>query len=513
MRNLIIFFFLAVILNALIWIFLVPVWHTPDEQAHFSQVANIVERGRNPLGHEMDVTEETYISEQLLGTARDKFGNNKFTFHPEYKIEYTDSLIGKYEASIAVLTKSGSKQKFVYQEATRYPLLYYIPASWIYKFFYSEDIFTRVFLIRFWSLIFFVLNIGLVYKIGRLIFSKNQFTAILLAMLVGFAPMMVFSNIGVTSDSLANFIFTLFVYLCLRLILLKITIKDLMLLIISSYLAINTKIQFIIVLPTILLLFSFLILREIKNIKSKVLIICALFLAAVSIFVYLKNARFVPVLVTIDSLQQFQMQSFLKYTWEYTLPHTYREVLPWYWGVYDWLGVTYPRIVYRIINSILLLSIVGFVVWLVSVVRKKLWRDKNVQGIFFALGIAFLYFLAVSVYDWLSWYQSGFQLGVQGRYFFPLISIQMLISLIGIKQLFPPKILGILMIVFNFFGFYTVAATYYDISNVQRFLWQVSQYKPFFVKVPFNVIIFGIYILFLVLFLYRYITQPKNGKI
>ena len=33
--------------------------------------------------------------------------------------------------------------------------------------------------------------------------------------------------------------------------------------------------------------------------------------------------------------------------------------------------------------------------------------------------ILLLYIVGVSYYDWSSWYTSGYQLGVQGRYFLP----------------------------------------------------------------------------------------------
>ena len=87
MHRLVLLFFLSIFFVGLWWIVLVPLWHFPDEQAHFGQIAFIAEKGRNPDRSENDLTEEIYISEQLLGTARDKYGNNKFTFHPEYRIE------------------------------------------------------------------------------------------------------------------------------------------------------------------------------------------------------------------------------------------------------------------------------------------------------------------------------------------------------------------------------------------------------------------------------------------
>ena len=513
-----ILFFFALFLLAFSWLSIIPMWHTPDEQAHFSQVAYLVEMGRNPGGGVLDTTEEIYNSEQLLGTVRDKVGNNKFTFHPEYKIEYTDSLVGKYEASISALTSTNAKNTFVHQEATRYSPAYYIPATWIYQYLYNQDIFTRVFAIRIWSLLLFILNICVVYKLGELLFPKDKLLALTIAILVGFQPMMVFSNIGVTSDSLANLLFSSFLYLCLKLILSRINIKNLILLLITSFAVINTKIQFIIILPALLLLILFLLVRDFKK-QQRINLIGKFILVFFLAILYLYITRFGPLIFALESITKFNIGSFIKFTWEYTLPHTYREVLPWYWGVYDWLGVTYPRIVYRIINGITLFSFIGFTIWFISVLRRRLWRNKKIQGIFFLLGISLFYFAAISVYDWLSWYKSGFQLGVQGRYFFPLISVHMLTIVLGFKELLPNKwklrhrgvvILGILMLVFNLYGIYAVSKIYYDVSNVQRFLWQVSQYKPFFAKAPFIITTFSLYFPSLIIFLYRYIKFPKN---
>ena len=514
-------FFITCFLMGFGWLCLVPIWHTPDEQAHFSQVAFLVENGRNAWSTEMDVTKEIYVTEQLLGTARDRNGNNKFTFHPEFKIEYTDSSTGKYEASISALTSTNAKNVFVFQESTRYPLSYYIPATWIYKYFYNKDIFIKVFAIRIWSLFLFIFNILVIYKLGELLFPKNKFLALTTAILVGFQPMMVFSNIGVTSDSLANFIFSLFIYLCLRLIMLKVNLKNVTSLIFVSYLAINTKIQFIIILPIIIFLFLFLTLREIKDVKKKILVIVALIFIASGLFIYLKVIKFDSFIFALSSLKKININSLLKYTWEYTFPHTYKEVIPWYWGVYDWLGVTYPRIVYKIINGITLVSITGFIFWFISVLHRRLWSDRNIQGVFLLLGISLFYYLAISVYDWLSWYQSGFQLGVQGRYFFPTISVHMVVIIIGIKNLTYAKYklqkgcllaLGLLMIIFNFLGLYTIAKTYYDVINTQRFVWQIGQYKPFFAKAPYIISLFFLYFLILILFLHLYIKLYKNEK-
>ena len=87
MKKTALLFFITVTFNGFLWLLITPIWHTPDEQSHFGQVAFMAEKGRKPDGWDKyDLTNEILISERLLGTERDKFGNNKFTFHPEYRI-------------------------------------------------------------------------------------------------------------------------------------------------------------------------------------------------------------------------------------------------------------------------------------------------------------------------------------------------------------------------------------------------------------------------------------------
>src|SRR3989338_10863118 len=129
----------------------------------------MAKKGRKPDGWDKyDLTNEILISERLLGTERDKLGNNKFTFHPEYRIEYTDNIIGKYETRISALTNTDAKKIFVQEESSRYPVLYYIPAQIIYNIFYNQDIFIRVFFIRIWSLIVLIGTVFITYKLGKL---------------------------------------------------------------------------------------------------------------------------------------------------------------------------------------------------------------------------------------------------------------------------------------------------------------------------------------------------------
>ena len=87
-------FIFALLLNFLLWQLLIPIWHFPDEQAHFGQVAFRADHGRIQKYHELSTSREIFISEELLGTKRDSQGNNLFTYHPEFKIDYSKTYEG-----------------------------------------------------------------------------------------------------------------------------------------------------------------------------------------------------------------------------------------------------------------------------------------------------------------------------------------------------------------------------------------------------------------------------------
>jgi hypothetical protein len=514
--------FLTIVVLYILWIFVVPIWHFPDEQAHFGQVAYLTEEYKNSNKIEKyDLTYEIYMSEVFLGTVRDNSGNNKFTFHPKYKIPYSDNFEGLFEASIAAIVKSPNRGELVIKESSQYPPLYYIPATLVYKLFYNSDLFVRVYAVRFWSLALFALNIYFVYLLAKLLFGKNILLRLILTTMVAFQPMMIFANIGVNSDSLGNLFFTIFLFLSIKLIINGCSLNNLVLIFILTCLSIYTKPQFIIIIPLLSINLLFVALRDFKSKNSKFKLIFSSIILTLIILFLLYFAKIGPATIIFRFFQRLNIISLFKFTWEYSLSHTYSEVLPWYWGIYDWLGVTYPRLIHRLINWTILLSIIGLVKYIFLVVRNKKLKSRNVQAGVFLVFISAVYFIAICFYDWLSWYTQGYQLGVQGRYFFPVISVHMLLILIGWRELFPDikgirekgiKILGIMMIALNFYALYTVAKTYYNLWPVEVFIKQVSQYKPWFVKGWGFIFVSAFFLSSLIVFLIEYIKYSHDKK-
>lgn len=514
MRN---WFWIVIFLNSLFWLILVPIWQTPDEQIHFGQATFVSEKWRNPQGPEIDYSAEIDQSTVFLGTQRDKFGNNKFTHHPEYKIEYSDSIKGVHEAEISALKNTPARNTFVKKESSRYPPFYYFLTAVVLKLFSFTDLFTRVFAVRFFNLGIFMVSLYVFWLWAKKIFKNQTLLSQTLVLLIGFQPMLIFSSIGVTSDTLGNLIFAGYIYFMTLLVIDGLPNKrNIFWFIFLTLLAPLIKPQFIISIPlSLMFLTGFLIFKyRQKSIKP----ILGVIILGSLIFILFMKINLGPATALTNLKGNFSLSSLVKYTWEYTLAHTYREVLPWYWGVYKWLGVTYPRVVHRVINRLLILAIFGFGIWLVKNLRAK--NKDHFFSLTIILGLlAAVFYGSLTVYDWLSWSMTNYQLGIQGRYLFPTIGIHMLIILIGWQALFPVnfktiavKFLGWFILALNIYALYTVADTYYDLSTFSTFIKQASQYKPVFAKGIFLIGYVLIWIIFLLLFLINYAKMRSLGQ-
>lgn len=497
---------------------IVPIWHTPDEQAHFAQVAYFAEENKMPTGH-LDLNKEIYVSEELLGTLRDKQGNNKFTYRPNYNIEYTDSLIGKYEDEIRSLPKDYRKE-FVKQEAAQYPPLYYWIAAIPYKIFYSTDLIFRVYASRFMSIIMGVVTIFIAYLIGKQLFQKNKLLQITLPLLVSFHPMFSFVVSGVTSDNLLSLLFTAVIYTNILIIKNGIKRKYLIWNLIIVILLYLTKPQFILVFPLIAFALVAAFLQSASFPKKSKLI------ASISTVGVLTGLILLVLLTPIyQILEKAYPMSFspgqskfnIDPLWfiKDTINRTARETVPWYFGVFKWLGVVYPIEILRIINRVLIILGLGIILKLGTDIYKR-----KIDLLFlFMLFTAVSYFAGIVFYNFLFYSSVNFSFGLQGRYFFPVILAHMALLLYGVTTLIPEKFkrlnewgiktLGLSMVVLNIIVIGILINSYYNWSNLNTLILQLSQYKPFYFKEYWLVFWSILFISTMIVSVYRYI-RIKN---
>ena len=496
MKNkLIILLLIAHFFKQIVWLGIIPIWHFPDEEQHFSQEAFWLEKGRRPKGKEMDVSREIDTSSEILGTQRDKMGINEFTYHPEYRIPYSKNQIGVYEEKIQALNTKENRQTMVKREAARYKAAYYLLAGVGYKLFYKSDLFIRVFASRLVSIILSTLNVFIIYLIARKLF-KDELSILALTFLVAFQPMFSFVSAGVNSDNLFNLVFSAVLYSCLNIFfqdktqpdktrsktrsLIEDRVFTALFLILSLLIGFFTKQQIFIALPIIF--FGFILSLFLKSKKDKKIQLLIFSLIMAALFVLSKSRISIP---EFSPGQPSKLkETFFQYIF-WHLRHTIAETIPWYWGVFNWLGVTLPRWFNRIQSRILIVSALGFVVFIIRQIREKNILKVNNLKVLFLFGAAFIYYFSIISWDYFFRSSFGFSFGIQGRYFFPTIVSHMLLILIGLTSIFSgkirPLIVKLLVVWWTFYslvGLHRATTAYYQLRPVDVFLNQVSQYKP-----------------------------------
>jgi len=495
-HGLLLFILGAIFLKQLAWMVFIPIFQTPDEQAHFAQLQNIAETN-SLFQPKLNTSQEIWISETLLGTNRDDRGDNKYTYHPEFNIPYSSSTAGLSEGQIASFPRD-YRTDYVANESTWYPPSYYLLGAGVYKFFVTGTIFDRVFAVRLVSVLSLVALTVVTYSVGRMLFA-GEAMALSLAVLVGFQPMLSFVHAGVTSDALFNLLFGLFLIIGLRLLNRGLNAIDLGLAGLVIALSFWTKPQANIMAFILIPLLLYLGLQGwTKNLKNYLLLLLVSSLSLFGIYSRLSNGVSIlpetqggnSILISIPKI--FEHLNF-------TLNHTYREVLPWYWGVFRWLSLGLPNWLRQLTNVLTLGSLGGLVIyWFRSVLSRQF--DKKFAGIIFLTFSLFVYFLALTTFDFGFRQSHGFSFGIQGRYFFPVIASQMAIFLVGLTAFIPKKFelltaktLAIGMIFMNIIVFFWVVGSYYSLSWPEFFI-QASQYKPVWLKMPVNIIILASYI-------------------
>jgi len=505
---------IAAFLNGLSWIILIPVWQYPDEQAHFAQIQDVAELGKRPAD-KLNASLEVALSEEILGTQRDGLGNNKFTYHPEYKLDYSDNDFGPRENEILNLPKT-SRTQLVKNEATLNPPLYPFLGSLFYRLFESGSLFVRVYAVRLMSLILFMTTMIVSYKIGQLIFTKNKTLPFVLASLVAFMPMIVFASTGVLPDPLTNLLFSLIIFLSLKILTKGLSFFVMFSLIIAIILGSLTRQQFLISIPIIVfpIIYQLIKNREQISIFLKPILLLTILIIVLSFF--LPQFSFIKSLSAPEVGQPnlsllFKMAFIDHFMW--TVKNTITQTLPWYWGVYKWLSLTVPHINYQIINRLVLIAFIGIIIKLFQIIKNRKVEELDLV-LFFMLYASTVYFLIFLLWDYFFYLEHGYSFGIQGRYFFPMITVHFTILVIGFWQLsqlifkqFTKYLLifiVFLMVIFNNVSLSYVSSSYYETSSISTFVKQVSQYKPQILKG--NFVLFPLFgaLFFQVIFLFYF---------
>lgn len=500
---------IVTIIKSLVWTSSVPLWHAPDEAAHFSTIQNYAENidlTKIPSGY--GASRELQISEQFLETERGDDGTTPFTFRPDYKIQYAQGRTGIHEEEIKMIPQELREQPVRHEQAY-YPPLYYRIGQTIYDLAYNQDVIQRAFAIRLFSILTFGGIVIISFLLAKEIFPEQKYMHLTVPLVVSFHPMLTFSSVGINSDNLANFNFSLFLLFGVYAIIRGLDMKKAAILGVVIGLGFFIKPQFIIAFALSLMLIFYELLRT-RNFF--------LFLknGGVFLFISLLSGGFIPIqealanlresgkalpYVETGSLENSQKNlSFFKHL-ENTIRQTIAQTLPWYWGVFKWLSLTLPRIVNQILMRIVLIGAIGLVFKFLVEVRHRNFSRVN-QALLFLAFTAVFFFFAIIFRDFQHVRSHIFSLGIQGRYFFPVITAHLVLLLVGLLALIPERfkktgafILILGSVVLNFVALHTLISSSYNLTSLTTIVNEMSQYKPPYFKGEMLLSLFGLYFL------------------
>ena len=408
------------LIKSLVWMLLTPIFQVPDENLHFGLIQYLGENNRFPA-----LKTSRHVSLELAKVAK-AVNFNWMKSHPVWQ-----GLPLDWQQQIKSINFQARKTFSDYQSmgGQKLPKAYSITGAIVYKIFSRADFFWRFYSLRFLSVIFGLITVYLTYLIALNLF-KRPALALSAAVAVAFHPMasVIFSS--VTYDSLAILASTVFLYWAVKFIQTK-----------------KKKFQW---LALIIALFGI-------TIKSQLIGLSIVWLFLLT----KKQLKFLPLFFIIFIFLGWQMhdiQEFLlvflawfqannwhqvnNYLSVYAKP-LMAEVFPWYWGVFGWLEKVMPLIIYRIMKIICALSLIGILI------------SRPYRRLKFLLILTIVMAAVVFVNDFFIFSQRGSNFGVQGRYFLPAVSAQMILLIFGLSKFIPPKILIGLSLLLNLIALWT----------------------------------------------------------
>ncbi len=456
----------------------------PDENAHYASLNFFSNEGRMPTKYDKDnlSLEESRV-EEIFGIVA---GSNKYSYHPEYRIEQIDGIDGKYEAEIKSLNTKDNRNTYQDHRAALYPPLYYALTLPFHSLVSGSDLLSRLFFARLSSVLFTTFTILVAYSIGKY-FSRDESFAITLSGITLFYPMTTYVGSGVNSDNLHNLLFAISIYYCFRLI--KEGFEHKNALILGSLVGLDmlTKPQAYILFPLIFLAiiirWQWAKWREIIRYLFLLVIPVVIFAGWQEIPKFLGGNPYAIATSAFTGWHNFQ--NFLS---GYIHTHL-REMPVWYWGVFKWFGLVLPRPWWWISIRLVVVAALGVLINFYRDMRKhKLSVESKIM--LWIVGANAIYALALMWFDWQFYQMLGRSLGLQARYYMPLLITQMLFVLYGLTSLFKVSKLshyvsiGLLLFFASMYlaGIFVQLSGYYDLTSLNIFIDQLSQYKPWYAK-------------------------------
>lgn len=429
------FLLLASILQGLIWATITPPFQDPDEPSHFANVQHLCENGSvtTPgVAHEYSI--ELRKAMDLLKLNKIKF-NNASTFYFSHDEEKENlAIINDIPFSDR---NAGSGD---YNSAGHYPPAYYLLGSLGYRAFYDNNIIDRLWGVRLISVLITSLSILLTYLMARLFFGDDEVCVRSVSCLMLFHPMYAYVGSCVNCDAMLCFVSTLFLLLQVHLVKNGFSWRTQIGICICIAVGLLTKPTFIALIPVWWLAF-YISYRRNKQPKKTVLahlafVLCILIIAISLYFKLGKNHLqfYLNAFIIGENDQSYSFFQYLSITFTNLIrPWTTmgKRLLTSYWANFGWKDSPFQFFgIYLVALGITLIAI-----WLViRNIRKcpKPWFHDHNGMMTFTLLCSAIFAMGIIVIGYTIAHQAWQSGNLQGRYFFPTLSLHMVLLVAGL---------------------------------------------------------------------------------
>ncbi len=415
----------------LIWAFLIPPWQVPDEAAHFTYVAHIVEQGELPYARQM--TELPLYSQEVVESLKNGLyfatSSGGSPIPPPLTVMpagYDYAIARDYNAPDVERRSAGGATATPYSAGS---YLLAVPAYWLFR---ELPILSRLYAVRCVIATIGALSCLFAYAIGTTLGGDREWGRTLGLMLAWF-PQYTFMSAGVNNDAASILCATALIWLTI--VLLQRQRPSVTLAFAMGFCAAVG----VLVKPTTLpiafvsgVVFLWQLIRGERQprvpLSSRARPLLMYTLGAALIFGpelllrrYLGARATAAAVAEVDSSLPLHGFSYSLAEYLHAKTAAGSFYLQWFflktgWGLFGWLDVPLSEETYAVIGFI---SVVGITAALVAMLTNvALRRMLSLSFIFLAAQLVFV-FIGMDYY--LSYAATGAPLGIQGRYLFPAL--------------------------------------------------------------------------------------------
>jgi 4-amino-4-deoxy-L-arabinose transferase-like glycosyltransferase len=429
----------AVALFGVAWALVIPVQQAPDEGAHIAYAQTVAVRHDLPgSGPNSASTEERFSIATALG--------GELQGNPTRKPVWSSSAFKRWHSVSGRLSESDGGGPFRQAEN---PPLYYAFESLPY-WAVGGHFFDRVYAMRLWSSLMLLVTTAGAWLLAGEVFGRNRVLQLGAAAVAGLQPMVTFISSGVNPDSMLFALWSISLWLGVRILRRGLTLRDGVALGLVVGFAVTEKATSWALVPAALLVVALaarrLRARGVPGVGVAVAVAATMLAFALPAGAWVataaalhrpvanqevdRNGRKAPSPTSLQTLREFG-----SYVWQFYLPRLSSQT-PFFgqgpggiqlrdtwvnsgWAAFGWLEVRFPPWVYRVLEAFSVLSIAGGIAALGRAARYRR-VDWAAVGFCVVAALGLLLLLHWAEYTIVKLDNQAF---LQGRYILPLIPL------------------------------------------------------------------------------------------